>query len=174
MFFFHFDKFFCIYTEKPHFLFNFVFRNADFLGSERTVREHEVTRLVEDKELHKINQLQFVWAFSLYFKDHEKVGYLISILESGDQAKIDKLIGEKIVQFMLIGANHNFAANLEMHKRYPDDPNFKFMMAYIFVMFDYKNKSLPDLDELHIVSAFLFLTHTLPNIERFVVVDFSV
>jgi len=138
---------FSVYIQKL-----FIFRNADFLGSERTVREHEVERIVEDKELHKVNQLQIVWAFSLYYSQPEQVGYLISVLESGDEKAIAKLIHDKIVQFMLIGSNHNWAANLEMHKRYPDDPNFTHLWCYIFKNFNYKDKSLPDLEELQIVS----------------------
>ena len=142
---------FSVYIQKNDLRNVFFFRNADFLGSERTVREHEVDRIVEDKELHKVNQLQIVWAFSLYYSKHDQVGYLISVLESGDQRAIEKLINDKVVQFMLIGSNHNWAANKEMHKRYPDDPNFSHMLCYIFINFNYKDKSLPDLEELQVV-----------------------
>ena len=135
-----------IYTESD------VCSAADFLASERIVRDHEVERIVEDKELHKVSQLVLVWAFSLYYSDHKKVGWLIKLLESENEAEINKFLDEKTVQFMLIGSNHNWKANCILHQRYPHDPNFSHMMCHIFVNFKYMDKGCDDLALLQIVS----------------------
>ena len=132
------------------------------------MREHEVAKIVADKELHKVNQLVIVWAFSLFYSEPEKVGQLLKVLEGGNDEEIAKLLGDNIVQFMLIGSNHNWSANVIMHERYPKDPNFSHMLCYIFVKFNYQGNG-PDLEFLQIVSfSFSVLPYflkTLKNID---------
>jgi len=118
------------------------------------VREHEVDRIVQDKMHHRVNQFVIVWAFSLYYSDHEKVGMIIKALETNDERQIKAVIGENTVQFMLIGSNHNHAANLVMHQKFPNDPNFSHMRCLIFIQFKYKDNDNTDLGDLHIVRLF--------------------
>ena len=122
------------------------------MASSRQIREHEVQRILKDKERHRISQIVIGWVFCLIYNDPQKIGRLIRLIEDGKHEEVLRLTGGIEKLFMLMGFNHSWNANWLFFLAHPNDPNFRSLKCNVFKYFQYKITDHEDVQKLQIVS----------------------